>query len=64
MKLLLGYAGWGSGQLDEEITQGAWLSTDVKVQHVFDTAPDKIWHAVLGDMGIDPSQLVLGGGIH
>ncbi len=64
MRFLLGYAGWGEGQLDQEMTQGAWLTTEVNPTHIFETPTDKIWHAVLGDMGIDPAQLVLGGGMH
>ncbi len=64
MRFLLGYAGWGAGQLDEEMAQGAWLTTEVIPKHIFTTASDHIWKAVLNEMGIDPSQLVLGGGLH
>lgn len=64
MRLILGYAGWGAGQLEEEMAQGAWLSTDVTIAHIFETELDRIWHAVLSDMGIEPSQLVMGGGLH
>lgn len=64
MRLLLGYAGWGSGQLDAEMARGAWISSEVNVKHIFDTESHQIWNAVLSDMGIDPAQLILGGGMH
>jgi putative transcriptional regulator len=32
-RILLGYAGWGPGQLDNEILSGAWLTTDVTPDH-------------------------------
>jgi putative transcriptional regulator len=64
MRLILGYAGWGAGQLDIEIAKGSWISSDVNVVHIFDTEPGMIWNSVLSDMGIEPSQLMLGGGMH
>ena len=60
MRLLLGYAGWGEEQLEEEIAQGSWISTDVNIKHIFETQTDKIWESVIRDMGIDPTQLIMG----
>ena len=37
--VLAGYAGWGPGQLDEELEQSAWLMSDVELDLVFDTDP-------------------------
>ena len=37
--LALGYAGWGPGQLDDEIQQNAWLSVPADETLVFDLRP-------------------------
>lgn len=60
MRLLLGYAGWGEEQLEEEVAQGSWLSTEINPKHIFETQTEQVWKSVLLDMGIDPAQLVLG----
>ncbi len=56
-RLCLGYAGWGPGQLEEEIKEGAWLVAPPVPRHVFETPPEKTWDAVLHDLGIDPLML-------
>jgi putative transcriptional regulator len=38
-RLLLGYAGWGPGQLEREMTEGTWLLAPVSEQIIFKTAP-------------------------
>ena len=45
-KLFVGHAGWGPGQLEQEIDQGAWLSTPATLDQVFDTGED-LWQRVL-----------------
>ena len=35
-RVLAGYAGWGPGQLDDELAQSAWLIGDVDLDLVFD----------------------------
>jgi putative transcriptional regulator len=42
-RLLLGYAGWGPGQLESELKEGSWLPGEVDVALVLDTDPEKIW---------------------
>jgi putative transcriptional regulator len=44
-RLLLGYAGWGPGQLDAEVQAGAWLPAPVDAELVFDLEPDDLWDA-------------------
>lgn len=56
--LLLGYAGWGPGQLDVEIKQGAWIHVDLDESIVFDTPMPDRWEAALASLGIDPMMLV------
>ncbi len=38
-----GYAGWGPGQLDQEIGRGDWFVTDADAATVFDMPPPDIW---------------------
>jgi putative transcriptional regulator len=57
MTLVLGYAGWGPGQLDEELAQGAWIPVDFDHSIVFDTPPDERWGSALRLLGIDPARL-------
>ena len=60
MRLLLGYAGWGQGQLETELAQGAWLTTEASAEHALLTEPELCWRAVLQDMGIDPVAITTG----
>jgi putative transcriptional regulator len=41
-KLFIGHAGWGPGQLEGEIEEGAWRSVPASPQDVFDEADD-LW---------------------
>lgn len=63
-RFFVGYAGWGPGQLDREIQQGAWILSDVDVSLVFDTPFEQVWETSLKRMGIDPAMLVMGSGVH
>ena len=56
--LLLGYAGWGAGQLDEEIEQGVWIPADIDERVIFDTPHEERWDAALATLGIDPMWIV------
>jgi len=57
-----GYAGWGPGQLEAELTEGAWIVSRVNPVLVLDSTPEEIWAKSLRDMGIDPAAIVAGGG--
>ena len=63
-RFFVGYAGWGPGQLDHEIQQGAWILSDVDISLVFQTPTEQVWEASLRRMGIDPAMLVMGSGVH
>jgi putative transcriptional regulator len=47
MRIYAGYAGWGAGQLEDEIEEGAWYVVDGGPDDLFDTAPDALWRRVL-----------------
>lgn len=55
--LALGYAGWGPGQLDNEMQQNAWLSVPTDETLVFDAEDDTKWRRALATMKIDPLLL-------
>ena len=57
--VMLGYAGWGPGQLEAEIVRNDWLTADADPAVVFSHADEDKWLAVVKSIGIDP--LVLSG---
>lgn len=63
-RLLMGYAGWGPGQLDRELTESSWLISDVPVDVVFDTKAADMWEAAIRRLGVDPRVLHASSGIH
>lgn len=54
----LGYAGWGEGQLDEEMTRHGWFAADGSAKILFDTPTAERWSAAFMAEGIDPRLLV------
>ena len=64
LHMLLGYAGWGPGQLEQELAEGAWIVAPVSREVVFDVDPTVMWDHVLRSLGIDPSTLVATRGVH
>jgi len=61
--LLLGYAGWGPDQLDDEIRDGSWIFVDLDPALVFDVPPEHRWRTALATLGIDPSRYFSLGGV-
>jgi putative transcriptional regulator len=55
--LALGYAGWGPGQLEDEITDNAWLHAPFDEALVFDRDVDTKWQRALNSIGVDLSSL-------
>jgi len=47
VRLFVGYAGWGGGQLEGEIAQQAWFVLDVRPSDVFAAQPETMWADVL-----------------
>ncbi|PID36293.1 MAG: YqgE/AlgH family protein [Rhodobacterales bacterium] len=58
----LGYAGWGPGQLENELKRNDWLTTPAEDAIVFNADPGTKWHQALAAMGIDPVLLSAEGG--
>ncbi len=63
-RFLLGYAGWGAGQLEKEMKAGSWITAKAESKYVLDTDAASTWNLVLSDMGVDPSNLAIGTGFH
>jgi putative transcriptional regulator len=51
--LALGYAGWGPGQLEDEIQRNGWLTCEASDTLVFSTADDEKWTGALKVLGVD-----------
>jgi putative transcriptional regulator len=64
LQLLLGYAGWGPGQLESELSEGAWLLAPVSREVVFGVEAGAMWEHVVRSLGIEPSTLVATRGVH
>jgi putative transcriptional regulator len=56
-RLLLGYAGWGAGQLVDEILRNDWLTAPAQHGLVFGHDAEDIWRGALESVGIDPGAL-------
>lgn len=52
LRLCMGYAGWGAGQLDSEIEQGGWLATDVVAPIIFETPEEERYTQALATLGL------------
>ncbi len=57
LRLLLGYAGWGAGQLVEEILRNDWLTAPPSLDLIFAPDPSALWAAALRSVGVDPAAL-------
>ncbi len=55
--IALGYAGWGAGQLEEEIMQNSWLTVPIDSEIIFSTDIDKRWKKAVKLLGIDADNL-------
>jgi putative transcriptional regulator len=64
LRVLLGYAGWGPGQLETELSEGAWLVVPVTSEVVFEVDRSVMWEHVVRSLGIEPATLVATRGVH
>ncbi len=47
LRIFAGHSGWGAGQLEEEIDEGAWYVVDAESRDPFSDTPDGLWRTVL-----------------
>jgi putative transcriptional regulator len=65
-RIFAGYAGWGPGQLENELKESSWIVSDATVADVFSDDPETMWSellrrkggsfAMLATMPYDPSH--------
>jgi len=51
--IALGYAGWGPGQLEQELADNSWLCCPFDADIVFNMAPEDRFQAAADSLGID-----------
>lgn len=56
--LCLGYAGWGEGQLDDEIKQNMWLTSDIANDIFFKVPFGKRWQRAAESFGVNVETIV------
>ena len=60
--LLLGYAGWGEGQLEDELAENVWLTAEADLDLIFDADHETKWTRALAQLGVDAAMLSSQGG--
>jgi len=50
-RIFAGYAGWGSGQLEDELAREDWILEEARPDDAFTEAPDELWADVLRRKG-------------
>lgn len=61
-RLVLGYAGWGAGQLTEESREGAWVWVEQDTPELlWDVPPEQQWAEALRRLGVTPGTIMPGG---
>jgi putative transcriptional regulator len=55
-RLFVGQAGWGPGQLEGEVDEGAWIVMDASPDDVLVPFPDSLWSRVLRRHGGPPAM--------
>ncbi len=55
--ITLGYAGWGEGQLEEELAQNAWLTVPANHDILFNMPLEERFASAYGLLGIDPTLM-------
>src|SRR5687767_12199215 len=64
VRLVIGYAGWAPGQLDDELAASSWLMAPVHADLVFEIPIDRMWETAIRRLGAEPSALQSSSGVH
>jgi putative transcriptional regulator len=57
--LCLGYAGWGPGQLEDELEAGGWLWAEATADVVFSTPIEARYERALATLGLTPATAAI-----
>ena len=60
--VILGYSGWGPGQLEEELAENFWLSVEADPRILFEVPPEKRWQEAAASLGVNMAQMMGGMG--
>jgi putative transcriptional regulator len=55
--VMMGYSGWGAGQLESEISANGWLTCPATPEFIFGDAIDEKYDQAFACLGIDPARL-------
>ena len=47
IRFFVGYSGWSTGQLMEEMETGSWITADMDANYAFRLPPEQLWNQVL-----------------
>jgi putative transcriptional regulator len=61
-RLVYGYSGWGEGQLEREMEEGAWLALPYDEGLAFSARIDDLWRRCFERLGLNPALLTAGSG--
>ncbi|HTS43641.1 MAG TPA: YqgE/AlgH family protein [Puia sp.] len=57
IRFYIGYSGWASGQLADELKEKSWLSVKANRKLVFHKKPDEVWKDAIRHLGGDYEML-------
>ncbi len=60
--MFLGYSGWGPGQVEREVAQGAWVPMSLHEDLVFEVPFEARWEVAVRRLGLEPGGFFVGGG--
>lgn len=58
VKFFLGYSGWASGQLENELKENSWIIAQATSNYVFKATDETLWKQVLKEMGGEYKQMM------
>jgi len=60
--LVLGYAGWGPMQVENEVSAGAWIPLPLHDDLLFEVPFEDRWETAVRRLGLEPGGFTVGGG--
>ena len=63
-RVLVGCAGWGPGQLDQELAASGWLMLKVDPELIFGVPPEQMWELAIRRLGKSPLSFQISPGVH
>ncbi len=57
IRFYVGYSGWSSGQLIDELDYGSWVIADMHANYLFKSRPDRLWELIMSHKG-DPYSVI------